>query len=176
MAAPFYSFWLVPQEPDLSYFQTLISSLANRFGTVSFYPHVTLYSGFVPASLDVQQVCSDLASCHPIDLEVVHLAHETRFSKTLYIQLQSSPALSQLVHQLVADISADQAPSLDPHVSLLYHRLDEFSKEALVKDITLPRAIIRFNQLQVIAAPQNFQTQEHVSKLRHVHSQFLNIL
>lgn len=176
MAIPFYSVWLIPQEPDLSYFTALINSLANRFSTVSFCPHVTLYSGFIPASLDVRQVCSDLASYHPVELDVVSLTHETRFSKTLYIQLQSSPSLTELVHQLVAGIENARTPILDPHVSLLYHHLDTDIKETLVKDITLPRPTIRFNQLQVIAAPQNFETQEHVSKLRHVHSQFLNTL
>lgn len=177
MLTPFYSFWLVPQEPDLSYFQTLISSLAKRFGTISFCPHVTLYSGFVPANLDIQQVCSELASYHhPVKLEVDHLAHNPRFSKTLYVQLRSSSGLTQLVHQLGASISKPLPPTLEPHVSLLYHRLDTAIKETLITSITLPRPIIRFNQLQVIAAPQNFETQEHVSKLHHVHSQFLHTL
>ena len=176
MVAPFYSFWLIPQEPDLSYFQTLISGLANRFGTVSFCPHVTLYSGFVPTDLDIQQRCAVLANCSPIGLEVVHLAHETRFSKTLYVQLRTALDLTQLVDRLMVDMSSPQTTTLDPHVSLLYHQLDTAIKETLVKKITLPRTTIRFNQLQVIAAPQNFETQEHVSKLRHVHSQFLNTL
>ncbi|MEM9484412.1 MAG: 2'-5' RNA ligase family protein [Cyanobacteria bacterium P01_F01_bin.116] len=174
MATSFYSVWLVPQEPDLSYFQTLINDLANRFSTVSFCPHVTLYSGYIPALLDIQRVYSALASHPPVELEIMHLSYETRFSKTLYVQLRTSPGLSQLVHQLVAHIADAQPPIVDPHVSLLYHHLEADIKETLIRDMAMPRPNIRFNQLQVIAAPQNFETQEHVSKLRHVHSQFLN--
>ncbi|NEQ54754.1 MAG: hypothetical protein F6K11_32305 [Leptolyngbya sp. SIO3F4] len=53
MADSYYSFWLVSQEPDLSYFQAIINTLTSRFGAVRFGPYVMLYSGFLPESLEV---------------------------------------------------------------------------------------------------------------------------
>ena len=174
MPVSHYSFWLVPQEPDLTYVQGLISTLAERFGTVPFCPHVTLYSGPLPSEVDVKTIGAALSSEYSVELEVLALNHDSRFSKTLYIQLKQTPRLSQLVDRLVAAIPNAQRPILDPHVSLLYHRLDGGTKQALMSTIVLPRATLRFNQVQAVAAPQNFETQAHVASLRCVHSQLLS--
>ena len=173
MAAPHYSVWLVPQEPDLTYFQGVINTLSSRFGTAPFCPHVTLYSGPIGAAENVQHMCAALAPAEPLELKTVGLAYGTQFSKTLYVQLQPSPALLQLVKQLVVAIPNASQPDLDPHISLLYHRLDATAKQALVDTIVLPRPAVQFNQIQVIAAPENFETQEHVISLRCVHRQVL---
>lgn len=166
-----YSFWLIPQEPDLTDLQTIIQTLASRFGTIPFCPHVTIYSGPVNSEVDIKQVSASLTPMDPIELGIIRLAHETRFSKTLYVQLQSSPLLTQLVEQLVATLPNAQRPA--PHISLLYHRLAAVTKQEIIDTIVLPRLTVRFNQIQVIAAPKNFETQEDVAKLRCVHSQLL---
>jgi hypothetical protein len=173
MAASYYSFWLVPQEPDLTYLQGIINTLAKRFDTVSFCLHVTLYSGLLPSSVDVKHVCTALSSTESMELEVIGLNHEARFSKTLYVQLNQTALLADLVNRLVAAIPSAQSPTLDPHLSLLYHDLDAATQQTLTASITLPQPTIRFNQIQVIAAPQNFETQVHVASLRCVHSQLL---
>ena len=173
MSAIYYSFWLVPQEPDLAYFQDLINTLAKQFGTVSFSPHVTLYSGFLPSSLSVETVLASLSSSTPMELEVVNLNHESRFSKTLYVQLKQAFWLAQLVNDLVSAMPNVPPPQLDPHLSLLYHRLEAVTKQNLIETIVLPRTTMRFNQIQAIAAPENFETQAHVMSLRCVHSQLL---
>ena len=180
MSVPYCSLWLVPQEPDLSHFQGIINRLAHRFGTLPFCPHVTLYSGPMAQGanglwgldVDLQQVCASL-SAKPLVLEVQKLSHEPRFAKTLYVQLGQSPALTHQVQHLVATIPQAPEYRLDPHISLLYHRLDATTKQALMATISLPRPTVTFNQIQVMAAPQNFETQEHVSQLHCVHRQFL---
>ena len=167
MTVSHYSFWLVPQEPELSAYQGLINQLADRFGTVPFCPHITLYSG--PADLGTA-----LPPAPPIELDVVKLAHTAHFAKTLYIQLALSSALEQLVERLVATfLPKVQPPPLDPHLSLLYHRLEPAPQHRLSDTLVLPGSVIRFNQIQVIAAPENFETQAHVASLRCVHRQLL---
>ncbi|MEO0350540.1 MAG: hypothetical protein AAF282_10895 [Cyanobacteria bacterium P01_A01_bin.15] len=166
MTVSHYSFWLIPQEPELSTYQGLINQLADRFGTVPFCPHVTLYSG--PA-----EVGTALPSVPPIVLDVVKPAHTAHFAKTLYIQLALSSALEQLVERLVAFLPKVQPPPLDPHLSLLYHRLEPAAQVQLSDTLVLPSSVIRFNQIQVIAAPKNFETQAHVASLRCVRRQLL---
>ncbi|MBX2865650.1 MAG: hypothetical protein KTR27_19020 [Leptolyngbyaceae cyanobacterium MAG.088] len=173
MAASYYSFWLVPQDPDLSYFQGVINTLARRFGTVSFTPHVTLYSALVSSSVDVKQVCEALPLSEPLVLDVVNVSYGARFSKTLYVQLNQTPSLANLVNRLVSAIPDAQLPTLDPHLSVLYHRLDVATKQGLTDSISLPRSTIQFNQVQAIAAPETFETQEHVASLRFVYSRLL---
>ncbi|MEM1255501.1 MAG: hypothetical protein AAGI69_23945 [Cyanobacteria bacterium P01_H01_bin.21] len=166
MSASYYSFWLVPQEPDLTYFQGVINTLAKRFGTIPFCPHVTLYSGPAPA-------LTQLPSVAPIELVIDTIQWESRFSKTLYVQLVSSPPLGQLVNQLVAAIPHAQPPALDPHLSLLYHHLEPAAQKAMAETISLPRATVRFDQVQTVAAPSTFETQAHVASLRCTHRQLL---
>lgn len=174
MADSYYSFWLVPQEADLEYVQGIIDALSKRFGTVPFCPHLTLYSGLIPATLDIQAVLAGLLPMQVFGLEILGIGHSSRFAKTLYVQLQPAPALAQVVNRLVTAIPNAQAPALDPHVSLLYHHLDHGTKEELSKTISLPRSTIQFDQVQVVAAPQTFDTQEHVSSLRCVDRQWLS--
>ncbi|MBF2080558.1 MAG: 2'-5' RNA ligase family protein [Synechococcales cyanobacterium T60_A2020_003] len=174
MADSYYSFWLVPQEPDLEEVQGIIDALSKRFGTVPFCPHVTLYSGLVPPTLNIQAVLAELASMQVFELEIFGIGHSSRFAKTLYVQLQPASALTQVVHRLVTAIPNAQIPVLDPHVSLLYHHLDDGTKEDLSRTISLSRSTIQFDQVQAVAAPQTFDTQEHVSSLRCVCRQFLS--
>ena len=173
MSASYYSFWLVPQEPDLTYFQGVIDRLAKRFGTVPFTPHVTLYSGPLP---EITSTLAKLPSGASIELEVDTIQWESRFSKTLYVQLTPSSPLVQLVTHLITVIPDAQEPVLDPHLSLLYHHLEPGTQQATAEAISLPRATIRFDQVQVIAAPSRFETQAHVAGLRCVHSQLLTTL
>lgn len=174
MSDSYYSFWLVPQAPDLEDFQGIVNDLSQRFGTVPFCPHVTLYSGLIPPTLSIQTVLADLASMQVIELASLGIRHSSRFAKTLYVQLQRTPALTQTVNRLVTAIPNAQFPMLDPHVSLLYHHLDERTQEEMSRAIALPRPTIKFNQVQAVAAPQTFDTQEHVSSLRCVHRQLLS--
>ena len=116
---------------------------------------------------------STLVSVDPIELTISHLKHEARFSKTLYIQFTPSSQLNHLVDRLVAAIPNAQLRTLDPHLSLLYHSLDAATKQTLIDTIVLPRTTVRFDQVQAIAAPQNFESQDHVTSLRCIHSQLL---
>ncbi|MEM9979294.1 MAG: hypothetical protein AAF808_16820, partial [Cyanobacteria bacterium P01_D01_bin.2] len=85
-----------------------------------------------------------------------------------------SSALEELVERLVATfLPKGQPPSLDPHLSLLYHWLEPATQHRLSDTLVLPGSAIRFNQIQVIAAPENFETQAHVASLRCVHRQLL---
>lgn len=173
MVDSYYSFWLIPKAPDLDDFQDIINALAARFNTVSFCPHVTLYSGPVSSTFDVQAVLVELSSTRSLELEISGVHYESHFAKTLYIQLKQSPVLSKLIHRLVEAIPQAQIPALDPHVSLLYNDLDDATQQALTQKILLSRPTIQFDQIQVIAASQTFETQEHVSSLRCVYSQLL---
>lgn len=174
MPQSYYSFWLVPQSPDLEDFQGIINTLSRRFDTVPFCPHVTLYSGLVPSTLDLQAALADLAPTSELELEILGVDHGSRFAKTLYIQLRPSPVLSQLAQRLVDAIPEAQLPTLAPHLSLLYHHLDDATKQDLSQAISLSRSHIRFNQVQVMASTPTFDTQAHVSSLRCVHSQLLS--
>lgn len=174
MADSHYSFWLVPQGADLEYVQEIINTLSKRFGTVPFCPHLTLYSGPIPATLDIQAVLAGLLSIQVFGLKVLGIRHSSHFAKTLYVQLQPTPALAQIVSRLVTAIPDAQFPMLDPHVSLLYHHVDNGTQEDLSRSISLPRSTIQFDQVQVVAAPTSFDTQEHVSSLRCVYCQWLS--
>ena len=174
MTAQHYSFWLVPQEPDLTYYQDLISRLSDRYGTVSFCPHVTLSSGFLPVSVDPVEVCEVFSPVKSVELEVGALGYKSSFSRTLYVHFKSSSQLIDMLDRLLATIPGAMETTLHPHLSLLYHNLDEQSRRTLAESLSLPRASVRFNQVQVVAAPESFETQAHVASLRRVHSRFLS--
>ncbi|MBD2257090.1 2'-5' RNA ligase family protein [Pseudanabaena sp. FACHB-2040] len=177
------SFWLVPSEPYLTDFQALIDSLAQAYGATSFLPHVTLQSGPVPASVNLQQAIAVAVRGIPgFTLDVVGVQQSSVFAKTVFVQLQPSDLLLQLAQQIRQALPDSAGYQLNPHLSLLYQTLEPAVRQeiadAMVKNQPLgaiaPPAQIAFNEVQAVAAPDSFQTQADVRQLRCLYRQPLN--
>ncbi len=75
------SFWLIPSEEDRGFFQEIIDTLSQEYDAPSFTPHVTIYSGeYAPG----------------LSLKVDKLLYTGEFTKTLFVQFQSSEILRKI--------------------------------------------------------------------------------
>ncbi|MBD0335365.1 MAG: 2'-5' RNA ligase family protein [Cyanobacteria bacterium Co-bin13] len=161
------SFWLVPSEPYRSDFQDLIARLAQTYQATPFLPHVTLQSGPVPETVDLEQVmAAAVQGISGFTLEAVGVQQSPVFAKTVFVQLQSSDVLLQLAQQIRQALPDLAGYQLNPHLSLIYQTLDPGVRQGVADAIELPQAQIAFDEVQAVAAPDAFQTQADVRQLR----------
>ncbi|MEP0915613.1 hypothetical protein NC981_02195 [Leptolyngbya sp. DQ-M1] len=158
------SFWLMPIERDHSLYQSLITNLAHRYNAPIFQPHVTLYSG----ECEHDRVSEFLKSqsSFEIRLEIDRIQYSEQFTKTLFIQLVSTPELNQLSDEIQRFFGGSY--SLDPHLSLIYAPLSEAEKRSLVEQIQLDDRGICFDRICAIETPTKTQTCEDVEAWRKI--------
>ncbi|MBD1845047.1 hypothetical protein H6F89_16895 [Cyanobacteria bacterium FACHB-63] len=158
------SFWLMPIERDCTLYQSLIANLAYRYTAPIFQPHVTLYSG----ECERDRVSEFLKSQPSFDicLEIDRIQYSESFTKTLFIQLVSTPELDRLSRSIKQQFGGSY--SLDPHLSLIYAPLPEAEKRSLSEQIQLNDRVIRFDRICAIEAPTKTQTREDVEVWRKI--------
>lgn len=134
------SVWLVPAQSIYSELQQIIDRLAREQGAVSFEPHITLYGATVP----VQEIDSIKARLTvavgqftEISLKSTGLNYSANFFKTLFIEIEPSPALTNLQKAVAAAVGQSDY-SFAPHLSLLYKTMPNDEKAALIPNIQVP--------------------------------------
>ncbi len=134
-----YSYWLLPAEPAAAALQAQITRLAGQYGAVSFEPHVTLYTGPSDDAEAAATLASLRRSFRPLTLVPRVVAQSSRLTKTLYIHLELTSELAALA-AAIKDRARQPSNSRldDPHVSLLYQRIDEAERSKLAAEIALP--------------------------------------
>lgn len=158
------SFWLMPIVRDHIFYQSLITALAHRYNAPIFQPHVTLYSG--ECERDCVSEFLKSQSSFDIGLEIDRIQYSEPFTKTLFIQLVSTPELDRLSKSIQQFFSGSY--SLDPHLSLIYAPLAEAEKRSLSAQIQLSDRVIRFDRICAIETPTKPRTREDVEAWREI--------
>ena len=133
-----FSYWLLPAAPMAALLAAQIERLAAQYDAVAFEPHVTLYTGpsddaEAAATLDFLR-----RSFRPLTLVPFVVAQSSRLTKTLYIRLELTGELAALAATIKGRAPQPSASVLDdPHVSLLYQRIDEAERAKLAGVIEL---------------------------------------
>ncbi|MGG6263526.1 hypothetical protein ACQ4M3_04100 [Leptolyngbya sp. AN03gr2] len=154
------AFWLIPSDRD--FYQSLIHDLAQRYNAPIFQPHVTLYSG----NFERDRILEFVQTSIDITLEIDRIQYSDQFTKTLFIQLVPNPQLEQLSQSIQAFFGSSY--SLDPHLSLIYARLDEAEQRSLSQQIQLQDQAIHFDRFTLIEIPSKPQTREDVEAWREI--------
>jgi hypothetical protein len=159
------SYWLIPIEADKKRLQRIINKLASRFDAPVFEPHVTLYSGEIDHSEDAADVLEGIAGEFPLMLQLRGMEHSDQFTKTLFMEFASNPALDQISDDLKSFSKARDDYALKPHLSLLYAAASREIREALTREIVVPQ-VVRFNSLKAVATGDRTQTKSDVESWR----------
>jgi Cyclic phosphodiesterase-like protein len=128
--------WLMPEGPSSARLAALVSALAVRLGTPVFVPHVTLLHGLAREEEELlarTEALSKQLAGQPVVLGPL----ESRDEYFRCIYLRSEPADWFLAaHTLAArafDLCPD--PEYQPHLSLVYGRLDGAEKERIASSL-----------------------------------------
>jgi 2'-5' RNA ligase len=162
------AYWLIPAEPERSFFQTLINDLAQQHDAPVFKPHVTIFVGanHVPAA---ERALSEAAChCRAITLEAVGMDHSAEFIKTLFVQFAPTKELRRLNETIRTAAQESSEYELKPHLSLLYKTVSAEVRRRLASSIKLPFSKIKFDVLKAIRCLSPTQSTADVEAWRAV--------
>ena len=146
-----YTYWVLPAEPLRSPLTSAIGDLACEFDAVAFDPHVTV---FCSRSNDVeaQRVAQHIAqNFKPFGLYAADLEQSSLLTKTFYVQFQPSVELQKMFDAIKDGVAAEANHTLNPHLSLLYQRIDEAQRQELCHRTAIaPMGTYRFDRLRVV--------------------------
>jgi 2'-5' RNA ligase len=145
-----FTLWLIPCEPLRTTLHALIRRLAADFDAVEFEPHVTLFCG--PSNESRARATAGAISARfpPIELSVDRLDYTARFTKTLFFQFAESAA-AQRMFEAARDCYASPSDyAFNPHLSLIYKRLDEAKQRELCQTLSAPRGNHTFDRVRMV--------------------------
>jgi hypothetical protein len=162
--------WLLPSETDAPRWQATIDDLAHRHGSPPFAAHVTVHVGSCAAGCDpVPALQAAAARARAITLEAAATDASANYFKTLFVPLpgpaEGRALLERLRRQLVIAWLASgsgtpatepviaamlAAYKLEPHLSLLYARIDPAARAALARAHDTAGSAIHFDRLAFV--------------------------
>ena len=184
------AFWLIPAAPDHAELTVRMTELARRHEAPRFEPHVTLHVDTAAADCDVTALLATVAATvAPISLQAGATGHSAHYFRTLFIDFTAASAnvhdgidaIGVLQHRLATALwstggtagdrhdreAADKAIArypLEPHLSLLYARLDEAQRAALAEDAGFAGRRLRFDTLAAVRPAPGFSDMAEVAR------------
>ncbi len=145
-----FTLWLTPQEPLRSLLRSTILQLAAQLDAVEFEPHVTVFSG-PSTDIEARAVARRIAAqFSPIELTAECLDHSESYTKTLFLQFRNSALLRQIFETTAAHYSSPSNYTLNPHLSLIYKRLNEDCRRRLCATLHVPMGNHGFDRVRMI--------------------------
>jgi hypothetical protein len=115
----------------------LIEGIAHRLGTEAFAPHATLLPGLgVPRAEVVDGARALAAELGPMVLEPSEVDGLDEPFRCLFYRVAATPALRHARTAAALRFGCDPETPFDPHLSLVYGRLDEAVKAGLKRELS----------------------------------------
>jgi 2'-5' RNA ligase len=114
----------------------LIQRLAGRLGTEVFAPHVTLLPGLAAPETEVVEGARSLAGdLSPLVLQPVGVDGVDEYFRGLFFRIALDPPLRRTRSSAARRFGGDPEAPFDPHLSLVYGRLEEMVKTDLEREL-----------------------------------------
>lgn len=164
------AYWLIPAEPARSWFTSIIKELACKYNGPIFEPHLTVYS-----CEDSETHTREVVSClgerfAAVTLEPDRIGYTDGFTKTLFLEFAQSIAADELSDAIRSESQPQQHYELQPHLSLLYAKIDEQMKAAEAQRIRVPFANVQFDRLAAISFSKPIESRADVEAWRIIAS------
>ena len=139
----------MPADPERELFCEIIRILYKQFDAPNFDPHLTV----LVAKEDRQPPADVLKQIKalPIRLTVRGISFADEFTKTLFVRMDSSKPLEELVVDLGRATKSPVKAVDHPHVSLLYKKLAPSVKKELASTIQLPFHEVTFDSIKAVS-------------------------
>lgn len=158
------AYWLIPAEPERSFFQGSINELAQRYDAPIFEPHLTIFVGANRYDSAERALSSTGRDCEAITLNALEIDHSSQFVKTLFVQFAPSTELDRLNEAIRSAAQDSSQYQLNPHLSLLYKTSPAKVRRKLANSIKLPFSKVTFNTFKAVRCVSPTQTPADVER------------
>ena len=144
------AYWLIPSEPEHSFFQRIINDVARRYDAPVFEPHVTIHVGADRADAAKNALGDAARECKLIGLTPLGIDQSDEFTKTLFVDFPVSAELRN-INGIIREAANDSSHyQLKPHLSLLYQNLAAPTRRELTASINVPLFEVTFNAIKAV--------------------------
>ncbi len=144
------AFWLIPAEPAHTLLQGVINDLARRYDAPVFEPHVTIHVAADRADLAETVLEHAARECKGISLTPLGIDQSEEFVKTLFVQFVLSAELRRINENIRNAAHDALAYELNPHLSLLYNKMDAAARRDLALSMKVPFRQIMFDAIKAV--------------------------
>ena len=153
-----YAVWLLPKEEDSKYLSNILDKLSKKYEAPQFQPHVTVY-GVVDTTLPiVEKVVKDIiVGLKEFKVKKNGLHYLDNIWKSLYIDLDYDADLAKINKLLSAKLSQYGNYDFEPHISLIYKKMDNDEKLKIIGELDIQNEFI-LNALAIIQYSDDVST------------------
>lgn len=158
-----FSVWLMPEPAWAREFARIVDDLADRFGTPSFVPHLTLIGGRPFDRFDLgRRVATLLPGTVPIWRPIADVAIGASFFRSFYALFGAEGALLALKQRTDRAVLGVEETGFMPHVSLLYGTVEAGRKAAAAAEIRakLTGETVRFDRIEIVRSGDDVPVEE----------------
>lgn len=128
--------WLIPREPMFNLLAGRISALSREYSTPLFEPHVTLLSGITSQEQEILAKSRLLASSlKPVHVELGDVDYLDEYFRCLFFRIVSASPIMKAHHAAQKTFGLENEPAFEPHLSLLYGKLQLETKKKIAEDV-----------------------------------------
>jgi len=152
-----YSIWLLPESEQQCDLVELVDSLAARFGTETFTPHITIQGDL---TLQLEQLSGAIAAISKSygaqQWPVASIEGGDHFFRSLFLRFDEQPAYIDLKRDMQHISGTTEGLSLFPHLSIAYgldakHKTPEIFRELG----TATPQVLRLDRIAIARSSKN---------------------
>lgn len=126
------------------YFRKIILSLANKFSTLPFDPHITLYGNLNMEISTLDSIITPIfAEIEPFTIEVSTIGYTEKKGKTLFFDFKASQEMESIFLKVKQALFPYATYDFQPHLSITYKNdLAEEDKKLLIEEIPIKSKVL----------------------------------
>lgn len=158
-----YSIWVEPTAKDAKYLIQIICKLAKKYDSPTFNPHITVYSGVQNVST-AKSAVRNCVNMKKFTVEATDLEFSDNLWKTVFINVKENQELKQIHNTIKKDIPLNPKYEFNPHISLIYKKLDDSQKQGIIDDLKI-KSKLTFDKITVVISSKNVEKWEVIDKI-----------
>ncbi len=163
-----YSLWLVPENNVYQEFETIISEFAQKTGSPTFTPHMTLHGPVESTDEQVVAAVTEAAqNMSPFVLEIGDVECSTTYFQCVFARLKTSASLLDAHLKLRTALNFQDPHVFMPHASLVYGDFDMTERVRIAQEITVKNKAFEARAITIVRAdsgdPKEWEVVERVA-------------
>jgi len=152
-----FSIWLIPSDIDSDCISKSIQSLSKKYLAPIFKPHCTIISPIT--NLNKAQIIIDQLDQKEFQVNVKKIDESDDIWKTVFLKLVNNSTLKKI--NGLFNQAFPQIYQFDPHISLIYKKLDETKRKSMLTKLDMKKAFV-IDKISIVETSGSVESWETV--------------
>lgn len=156
-----YSIWLAPTTKDAKYLNQIIKNLSKQYDAPKFGAHITLYSRIRSLTKAKHILVENKFGI--IRTKSTGIGQSDYLWKTMFIKVKKDKPLHHINQVLAKSLKTKY--SFEPHISLIYKKMDHQTKTKLIKNLKVKKSYT-FDRIMIVRSSKNVKQWKNLYSMR----------